>query len=40
MDAIGIVVVWIVAALAIIIVNNDRYGKIIKLREKYWSKYR
>ena len=40
MDAFGIVFVWVVAALAMIIVNNDRYAKIVKLREKYWSKYR
>jgi hypothetical protein len=40
MDAFGIVFVWVITALAMIIVNNDRYGKIVKLREKYWSKYR
>jgi hypothetical protein len=40
MDAFGIVVTWAVAALAMIIINNDRYGKIVKLRENYWSKYR
>lgn len=40
MDTFGIVVMWAVAALAMIIINNDRYGKIVKLREKYWSKYR
>jgi hypothetical protein len=40
MDAFGIVVMWVVAAIAMIVVNNDRYGKIVKLREIYWSRYR
>jgi hypothetical protein len=40
MDAFGIVVIWAVAALAMIIINNYHYGKIVKLREIYWSKYR
>ena len=40
MDAFGIAVMWVVAAMAVIIINNDRYGKIVKMREKYWSKYR
>jgi hypothetical protein len=40
MDAFGIMVMWVVAALAMTIINNDRYGKIVKLREDYWGKYR
>lgn len=40
MDAFGIVFMWVVTAVAMIIVNNDRYSKIVKLREQYWSKYR
>jgi hypothetical protein len=40
MDAFGIVFMWVIAALAMIVINNDRYGKIVKLREKYWSKFR
>jgi hypothetical protein len=39
MDAFGIVVMWVIAAIALIIVNNDHYGKTVKQREKYWSKY-
>jgi len=40
MDVFGIVVMWGVAVLAMMIINNDRYGKIVKLREEYWGKYR
>ncbi len=40
MDGFGIVVMWAVAAMAVMIINNDRYGRIAGLREEYWSRYR
>ena len=39
MGLIGIVIMWIVAIVALIIVNNDRYWRIYKEREKQWRKY-
>lgn len=39
MELIGIVIMWVVAIVALIIVNNDRYWRIYKEREKQWRKY-
>ena len=34
-----IIVMWIVAAVALAIMNNDRMGKEVNSREKYWSRF-
>ncbi len=40
MGLIGTVVMWIVAIVALILINNDRFGRIYKDREKLWRKYK
>ncbi len=40
MDVFGIVIMWVIAAIAGIIINNDRYGRIAREREECWRKYR
>lgn len=39
MGLIGIVIMWVIAVVALIILHNDRYGRIYKEREKQWRKY-
>ncbi len=40
MGPFGIAVMWVVAFVALLIINNDRFGKTEKEREEYWRKYR
>lgn len=40
MGLIGIVIMWVIAVVALIIVNNDRFGRIYKEREMQWRKYK
>lgn len=40
MGLIGTVVMWILAIVALILMNNDRFWRIYKDREKLWRKYK
>ncbi len=39
MGIIGIVVMWVIAAVVFAIVSNDRYGNDIKKRQPHWDKF-
>lgn len=35
----AVVVMWVAFIIAFAMINNDRYGKEVTQREKYWSKF-
>ncbi|KAF0220090.1 MAG: hypothetical protein FD174_1535 [Geobacteraceae bacterium] len=36
----AMIIMWVATAIALAMINNDRYGKEVTQRETFWNRFR